>query len=84
MHEHVMLAVIVHPVGRQQQPFERVGQRSARVAHRIVVVRHYGMLADLRLYYAAGRMLAMTDTWPNWTKGDEFRAARDKSRSAAK
>ena len=41
-----------------------------------------GMLADLRLYYAAGRMLAMTDAWPNWTKGDEFRAARDKSRPA--
>lgn len=41
-----------------------------------------GMLADLRLYYAAGRMLASTDTWPNWVKGDEFRAARDKSRAA--
>jgi Zn-dependent M28 family amino/carboxypeptidase len=40
-----------------------------------------GMLADLRLYYAAGRMLAMTDAWPNWVKGDEFRAARDKSRA---
>lgn len=41
-----------------------------------------GMIADLRLYYAAGRMLAMTDAWPNWVKGDEFRAARDKSRAA--
>jgi Zn-dependent M28 family amino/carboxypeptidase len=41
-----------------------------------------GMLADLRLYYAAGRMLAMTEAWPNWTEGDEFRAARDKSRPA--
>ena len=41
-----------------------------------------GMLADLRLYYAAGRMLAMTDAWPNWTKGYEFRAARDKLRPA--
>ncbi len=40
-----------------------------------------GMLADLRLYYAAGRMLAMTDAWPNWVEGDEFRAARDKSRA---
>ncbi|WP_287941654.1 M28 family metallopeptidase [Sphingopyxis sp.] len=39
-----------------------------------------GMLADLRLYYAAGRMLASTDSWPNWNEGDEFRAARDKSR----
>jgi len=43
-----------------------------------------GMMADLKLYYAAGRMLAMTDAWPNWNEGDEFRAARDKSRAAAK
>jgi Zn-dependent M28 family amino/carboxypeptidase len=43
-----------------------------------------GMMADLRLYYAAGRMLAMTEAWPNWVEGDEFRAARDKSRAAAK
>ncbi|WP_432770298.1 MAG: M28 family peptidase [Sphingopyxis sp.] len=43
-----------------------------------------GMMSDLRLYYAAGRMLAMTEAWPNWNEGDEFRAARDKSRSAAK
>ena len=41
-----------------------------------------GMMSDLRLYYAAGRMLAMTDAWPNWNEGDEFRAARDKSRAA--
>ena len=40
-----------------------------------------GMLADLRLYYAVGRMMAMTDSWPNWTEGDEFRATRDKSRA---
>jgi len=42
-----------------------------------------GMMADLRLYYAVGRMLAMTSAWPNWNEGDEFRAARDKSRSAS-
>ena len=41
-----------------------------------------GMMSDLRLYYAAGRMLAMTDAWPNWVQGDEFRAARDKSRAS--
>lgn len=42
-----------------------------------------GMIADLRLYYAVGRMLAMSDAWPNWVKGDEFRATRDKSLSAS-
>jgi Zn-dependent M28 family amino/carboxypeptidase len=41
-----------------------------------------GVMADLRLYYRVGRMLAMTDAWPNWNEGDEFRATRDKSRAA--
>jgi Zn-dependent M28 family amino/carboxypeptidase len=40
-----------------------------------------GVMADLRLYYRVGRMLAMTDAWPNWNEGDEFRAIRDKSRA---
>lgn len=40
-----------------------------------------GAIADLKLYFAVGRELADGDTWPNWVKGDEFRAARDKSRS---
>jgi Zn-dependent M28 family amino/carboxypeptidase len=40
-----------------------------------------GVMADLRLYYRVGRMLAMTGAWPNWQDGDEFRAIRDKSRA---
>ncbi len=40
-----------------------------------------GVMSDLKLYYRVGRMLAMTDAWPNWNDGDEFRAVRDKSRS---
>jgi Zn-dependent M28 family amino/carboxypeptidase len=40
-----------------------------------------GVMADLRLYYRVGRMLAMSDAWPNWADGDEFRDIRDKSRS---
>ncbi len=39
-----------------------------------------GMMADLKVYFAVGRMLAMTDAWPNWNKGDEFRKTRDESR----
>ena len=42
-----------------------------------------GMLADLQIYYQVGRMLAMTEAWPNWNEGDEFRAIRDKSRAAS-
>lgn len=39
-----------------------------------------GVMADLKLYYTVARMLAMTEEWPNWNEGDEFRAIRDKSR----
>lgn len=38
-----------------------------------------GVAQDLQVYYRLGRMLAMTDAWPNWTEGDEFRANRDAS-----
>ncbi len=42
-----------------------------------------GVAQDLQIYYAVGRMLAMTTEWPNWVDGDEFRGIRDKSREAA-
>lgn len=38
-----------------------------------------GALNDLQLFYRLGRMLAMTEAWPNWVDGDEFRATRDAS-----
>jgi Zn-dependent M28 family amino/carboxypeptidase len=41
-----------------------------------------GVMADLKLYYRVGRMLAMSNAWPNWNEGDEFRSLRDKSRAA--
>lgn len=40
-----------------------------------------GVMGDLKVYYTVGRMLAMTEDWPNWNEGDEFRATRDKSRA---
>jgi len=42
-----------------------------------------GTLADLRIYYRLGRMLAQSEAWPNWYEGDEFRAIRDKSLAGA-
>ncbi len=39
-----------------------------------------GVMQTLKIYYRVGRMMAMTDQWPNWNDGDEFRAIRDKSR----
>ncbi len=42
-----------------------------------------GVAQDLQVYYRLGRMLAMTDRWPNWVEGDEFRAIRDVSCESA-
>ena len=39
-----------------------------------------GVMGDLKIYYTVARMLAMTEDWPNWNDGDEFRATRDQSR----
>lgn len=35
---------------------------------------------DMRLYFRIGYRLSMESTWPNWRKGNEFRAIRDASR----
>ncbi|QTD55953.1 M28 family metallopeptidase [Parasphingorhabdus cellanae] len=40
-----------------------------------------GVMSDLKVYYTVARMLAMTEDWPNWNDGDEFRDIRDKSRA---
>ena len=36
-----------------------------------------GVMGDLQLFYRLGRMLAMSESWPNWNEGDEFRGIRD-------
>jgi len=38
-----------------------------------------GVMADLQLFYRIGRMLAESESWPNWVEGDEFKATRDES-----
>jgi Zn-dependent M28 family amino/carboxypeptidase len=40
-----------------------------------------GIVADLNVLYTFGDELANSDKWPNWYKGNEFRAIRDKSRA---
>ncbi len=39
-----------------------------------------GAIQDLQVYYDTGRMLVDGSDWPNWTDGNEFRAARDAQR----
>ena len=38
-----------------------------------------GVMSDLQLFYRIGRMLAVSESWPNWNEGDEFRGIRDES-----
>ncbi|MDR1075537.1 MAG: M28 family peptidase [Xanthomonadaceae bacterium] len=42
-----------------------------------------GILEDLQLLYGVGKELAAGSGWPNWYEGNEFKAARDRSRAAA-
>ncbi len=39
-----------------------------------------GVEENLQLYFETGYLLAVDDSWPNWFKGTEFRALRDKMR----
>lgn len=41
-----------------------------------------GVMNDLQLFYRIGRMLAMSEDWPNWVEGDEFKSIRDQSCAA--
>jgi len=41
-----------------------------------------GTVADLDALYTFGDELANSDIWPNWYKGNEFRAVRDKEMAA--
>ncbi len=43
-----------------------------------------GAIQDLELYFRLGTTLANSRTWPDWKQGSEFKALRDKSRSARK
>jgi Zn-dependent M28 family amino/carboxypeptidase len=42
-----------------------------------------GPIQDLQALYVFGETLANSDQWPDWYKGNEFRAIRDKSRPPA-
>jgi Zn-dependent M28 family amino/carboxypeptidase len=42
-----------------------------------------GPIQDLQALYLFGETLANSDAWPDWYKGNEFRAIRDKSRPPA-
>ena len=43
-----------------------------------------GMVQEVSIFYDLGRELANSREWPEWKTGAEFKAARDKTRSARK
>jgi Zn-dependent M28 family amino/carboxypeptidase len=43
-----------------------------------------GQVQDLNLLYRLGRDLAMSDAWPSWNPGSEFKAIRDQTAAARK
>jgi Zn-dependent M28 family amino/carboxypeptidase len=43
-----------------------------------------GPAEDVQVYFMAGDALANSDRWPNYLKGSEFRASRDKDMAARK
>lgn len=67
------------------------GVAAGKAAEEEYVTKHYhqpsdewqaswpftGMARDLQILYTLGSDLANSDTWPNWSKDSEFRAARD-------
>ncbi|WP_243047685.1 M28 family metallopeptidase [Dyella sp. RRB7] len=67
------------------------GLAAGKAAEEEYVAKHYhqpsdewqaswqftGMARDLQILYTLGSQLANSDTWPNWSKDSEFRAARD-------
>ena len=42
-----------------------------------------GVMADMQLFYRIGRMLAESESWPNWNDGDEFKGTRDAACAAS-
>ena len=45
--QQMMLEMIVDVIGRNEQSLEKARARGARVAQRIVAVRHHGMFGDV-------------------------------------
>jgi Zn-dependent M28 family amino/carboxypeptidase len=41
-----------------------------------------GSMQDIELFYAVGSRIANEDDWPEWNRGNEFRAAREASDDA--
>ena len=94
--DHISLAKVGVPMLDPDSGFDLIdgGRGAGRAIRDAYTANHYhqpsdeydphwnlsGPVQDLQVLYAMGRTLANSDVWPDWYKGNEFRAIRDKSR----
>ena len=95
--DHISLAKVGVPMLDPDNGFDLVtgGKVAGQAVRDDYTLHHYhqpsdefdpkwdlsGPVLDLQAFYAFGETLANSDQWPNWYKGNEFRAIRDKSRT---
>jgi hypothetical protein len=68
--------------GRQQQE-DYVAQRYHKPSDQYdPSIDFRGTMQDIELFYAVGSRIANEDDWPEWNRGNEFRATRETSDDA--
>lgn len=68
--------------GRQQQE-DYVAQRYHKPSDQYDPSLDFrGSMQDIELFYAVGSRIASEDDWPDWNRGNEFRATREASEDA--
>lgn len=96
--DHISLAKVGVPMLDSGGGFDLIkgGTKAGEAVRQAYLKNHYhqptdewsaswdlsGPVADLKVYYALGEKLANSESWPNWYKGNEFRAIRDKEMAA--
>ena len=94
--DHISLAKVGVPMLYPEGGFDLVsgGKIAGRATRDAYTANHYhqpsdeydpkwdlsGPVQDLQVLHVLGQMLANGTQWPDWYKGNEFRAIRDKSR----
>ena len=97
--DHISLAKVGVPMLDPEGGFDLVagGTKAGRAVRDAYTANHYhqpsdeydpkwdlsGPVADLKVLYEMGYKLASSDAWPDWYKGNEFRATRDRSRQGS-
>lgn len=98
--DHISLSKVGVPMLDPGGGFDLIdgGTKAGKAAGEDYLLHHYhqptdefnpnwnlsGPIQDLDAFYTFGDELANSDKWPDWYKGNEFRAVRDKEMAAKK